>query len=426
MAYQETKTTNYGTRLSNSVKGIGAGFILFIAGTLLLWWNEGRAVKTTRMLEEAESVAVHVNDASVEIPDINGKLIHVVGMVSTTDSLVDDTFDVNVEAVRLERNVEYYQWIENSETKRVDKVGGSQEEVTTYTYEKKWTHTPVNSRKFKDPDYSTKNFILADIESQTYMAKDVNLGIYNLSKSLISMISGSAPVSLIMSEDDKAKWNNKVSQQNDTISEVGVKTGSPKMDADSVFADKEEIAQPVIKANYVHINNNILYLGKNPDAPQVGDVRITFTKVDPAEVSVLAKVNGKQLQDYTAKNGKSLSVLSMGNHSMDQMFEQEHQSNTMWTWILRLIGLLFVVSGLRGIFNIVVTLLKVLPFLSDIVGLGVGLVCKILGFVWSLFVVAIAWIFYRPVISITLLIIVAVCLVYLIKRGRNKKGVDEV
>lgn len=426
MAYQETKTTNYGTRLSNSVKGIGAGFILFIAGTLLLWWNEGRAVKTTRMLEEAESVAVHVNDASVEIPDINGKLIHVVGMVSTTDSLVDDTFDVNVVAVRMERKVEYYQWIENSETKRVDKVGGSQEEVTTYTYEKKWTHTPVNSRKFKDPDYCTKNFILADIESQTYMAKDVNLGIYNLSKSLISMISGSTPVSLIMSEDDKVKWNNKVSQQNDTISEVGVKTGSPKMDADSVFADKEEIAQPVIKANYVHINNNILYLGKNPDAPQVGDVRISFTRVDPAEVSVLAKVNGKQLQDYTAKNGKSLSVLSMGNHSMEQMFEQEHQSNTMWTWILRLIGLLFVVSGLRGIFNIVVTLLKVLPFLSDIVGLGVGLVCKILGFVWSLFVVAIAWIFYRPVISITLLIIVAVCLVYLIKRGRNKKGVDEV
>ena len=58
MAYQETKTTGYGTRVSNSLRGIGIGFLLLLGGTALLWWNEGRTVKTTQMLEEAQTVAV--------------------------------------------------------------------------------------------------------------------------------------------------------------------------------------------------------------------------------------------------------------------------------------------------------------------------------------------------------------------------------
>ena len=45
MAYQEVTTTGYGTRVGNSFKAIGSGFLLFIAGTALLWWNEGRAVQ---------------------------------------------------------------------------------------------------------------------------------------------------------------------------------------------------------------------------------------------------------------------------------------------------------------------------------------------------------------------------------------------
>ena len=47
MAYTETSYTGYGTRVKNSFKAIGTGFVLFLGGTALLWWNEGRAVKVT-------------------------------------------------------------------------------------------------------------------------------------------------------------------------------------------------------------------------------------------------------------------------------------------------------------------------------------------------------------------------------------------
>lgn len=76
MAYTETTTTSYGSRLKNSVGGVFSGILMFIIGTCLLWWNEGRAVKTTRMLEEAQGNYVEMKDITNISPSLNGKLVH--------------------------------------------------------------------------------------------------------------------------------------------------------------------------------------------------------------------------------------------------------------------------------------------------------------------------------------------------------------
>ena len=70
MAYQETTTRSYGQRVGSSFKGIGGGFILFCIGTALLWWNEGRAVKTDKMLNEAEKVAVEMESVNKINPEV--------------------------------------------------------------------------------------------------------------------------------------------------------------------------------------------------------------------------------------------------------------------------------------------------------------------------------------------------------------------
>ena len=56
MAVTETTTESWGIRLGGSIKGIAIGGALFIAGIPLLFWNEGRAVKTAKALEEGASV----------------------------------------------------------------------------------------------------------------------------------------------------------------------------------------------------------------------------------------------------------------------------------------------------------------------------------------------------------------------------------
>ncbi len=60
MAYTEKTTTGYGTRVGNSIKATLMGFVIIIGATILLWWNEGRAVKTADMLEDAQGACVEM------------------------------------------------------------------------------------------------------------------------------------------------------------------------------------------------------------------------------------------------------------------------------------------------------------------------------------------------------------------------------
>ena len=92
---------------------------------------------------------------------------------------------------------------------------------------------------------------------------------------------------------------------------------------------------------------------------------------------------------------------------------------------MRIAGLLLVILGLKGIFSILTTLLKVLPFLANIVELGVNLVCGVLGLVWSLLIIALAWLFYRPLIAIVLLVVITALIIFLVKKGKSKKMAEE-
>ena len=173
---------------------------------------------------------------------------------------------------------------------------------------------------------------------------------------------------------------------------------------------------------YVHVDGNVVYIGRSPQMPEVGDVKITFTKELPAKVSILAKVMGDTFASWKAKNGKMFQALYMGEQSAEEMFSSEHATNTMITWLLRILGVILIIAGLRSIVSIVPTLLKVLPFLGGIVETGLGLVCALVGIVWSLIVIALAWIFYRPVLGIALLVVAGLIVFWLVKRSRKKKA----
>lgn len=408
MAYQETKNISYGTRVSNSVKGIGTGFILLLAATVMLWWNEGRAVKTTKMLKEAQGVTVHVEDISQVDPALDGKLIHATAFTHTDDSLSDATFGIGAVAIKLEREVQYYQWVEYKKTETKDKIGGGQEEVTTYTYKQEWVGAPVDSREFKDPAYQQSNFTVMNLEDKCYVADNVTFGAYRLPKNLIYAIPGNIPVELNFSEEQMNRWNSDV-----------------KTTFESMAASQSDSTATPDASCYVHVNGNVLYFGKRPNSPQIGDMSITFKKALPGETSVIAEVNSDRLKSFVAKNGKEFSALTIGESSAEEMYQSEHKRNSIMTWVLRIAGLLLVIMGLKGIFGILTTLLKVLPFLANIVELGVGLVCSVLGLVWSLLVIALAWLFYRPVIAGVLLVVIIALVVFLVRKGKNEKHTEE-
>jgi len=437
MAYQEQKTTGYGTRVGNSFKAIGSGILLFCIGTALLWWNEGRTVKTEKMLDEVGGNYVEMENPNKKDASLDGELICGTALATTEDSLSDAQFGVGAKAIALHRKVEYYQWVESSEEKSEDKLGGKEVTTTTYTYSKKWVSTPVESSEFKDPAYQNKNTVLTTVEESDQYAENVSFGAYKLNETLIHRISSSEGLDLAISEDllkdlDKNAQvayerfygtKKAASKAIEQPAETAVLSDSAKAVADSLKAVNDSIIKNAVNKKdfeYVHQAGNVLYFGRVPGSPEVGDVRVTFEKVVPAKVTVMAVVDGDSFKPYKAKNGKRFQTLVMGKRSGDDIIEADKEANNMWLWLLRGVGVLLVIAGLKGIFGFLETILKVVPFIANIFGWGVGVVCTIIGVAWSLIVIAIAWLFYRPILGITLLVIAGFLTWVFAFKGKDK------
>ena len=437
MAYQEVTTTGYGTRVGNSFKAIGSGILLFIVGTCVLWWNEGRAVKTEKMLDEAGSAYVEMENPSKKDASLEGELICGTALATTEDSLSDQQFGIGAKAISLRRSVEYYQWVEHAEEKKEDKLGGKEVTTTTYTYSKEWVSRPIESGQFKDPAYQNKNMVLTTVEDAEQYAENVSWGAYKLNESLIHSISSREGLDLAIAEDllkqmDKSaqtayeRFYGVKKQPVEQPVETVVLSDSAKAVADSLKAVNDSINEAMAKAEnkkdfeYIHQAGNVLYYGRVPGSPEVGDVRVTFEKVVPAKVTVMAVVDGDSFKPFKAKNGKRFQTLVMGKKSGDEIIEAEKEANNMWTWALRILGVLLVIGGLKGIFGFIETILKVVPFIAGIFGWGVGLVCTIVGVAWSLIVIAIAWLFYRPLLGITLLVLAGFLVWVFAFKGKDK------
>ena len=176
-----------------------------------------------------------------------------------------------------------------------------------------------------------------------------------------------------------------------------------------------------IGGEVVHVSGNTLYIGLTPGAPKVGDVRITYEAIYPADISIIAKYNGNTFEKVYASNGKTVSRLSMGVVSADHMFGKAHSSNSTWTWILRVVGIFLVIGGLKSIVAPLSVLAGVIPLLGDIVGAGTGIVCTLLGSAWSFIIIAIAWLRFRPLAGGALIAVAAVLVALLYIKGRARK-----
>ena len=423
MAYQEVTTTGYGTRVKNSFGGIIPGFIMFLGATALLWWNEGRAVKTDKMLNETEKVCVDMENPDKKDASLEGEVVCATAMATTEDSLVDNQFGLGAKAISLMRDVEYYQWVEHASSKSEDKFGGKEVTTTTYTYTKEWVPRPIDSGAFHDPAYQGKNRVVsANYEAQQQWAENVSFGAYKLNESLIRYISSREPVVLDIDQKALADINKTVASAygKDAVAQPAATQPVVANDSAAVVVPDSVPQENKVDLEYVHQAGNVLFLGKSAASPEIGDIRITFEKIVPAKVTVIAQVAGDTFKPYKAKNGKRFQTLVMGKKDADEIFESEHAANHMWLWVLRIIGVMLVIAGLKGIFNILSTLLKVVPFLSTILGWGISVVCTVVGVAWSLIVIALAWLFYRPLLGIGLLVLAGFLIWVFAFKGKEK------
>ena len=322
--------------------------------------------------------------------------------------------------------------------------------TTTYTYSKQWVSSPVQSSQFHDPAYQAKNTVLTTVEDADQYAENVSFGAYKLPETLIHSISSREAMDLAIAEDMLAQFDKAAQaayerfygiqksiqqpvQQSQPAPQPAIPDSVRALLSDSALAvldSLQAVNDSIVKSmanaenkkdlQYVHQAGNVLYFGRVPGAPEVGDVRVTFEKVVPAKVTVMAVVDGDTFKPFKAKNGKRFQTLVMGQKSGDEIIEAEKEANNMILWFLRILGVMIVIGGLKGIFGFIETILKVVPFIAGIFGWGVGLVCTVLGVVWSLIVIALAWLFYRPLLGISLLVLAGLLIWVFAFKGKDK------
>ncbi|NQS72513.1 MAG: hypothetical protein HQQ73_10255 [Desulfobulbaceae bacterium] len=403
--YTKVSHTNWSSRIGKSFQGIGLGLVLIVVATVLLYWNEGRAVRTGDVIGEAQRSTVPMPSPATVDPAFNGKLVHVTGRATTTDVVADPLFAVQANAISVERKVQYYQWVENSKSETRQKLGGGEETVTTYSYEQKWVDKPVDSQNFHQPT-DHRNTIKFQAENARWYAPQVQLGAYRLPEFLVHSMGGAVPLDTGLGEQERKSLQKQL-------------LGSAAFD----FNHTDGVSTAVVPGQtpMVHVQGNTLYLGRNMHQPRIGDVKVVFFTVPQAEVSIIAQVNGNTFEPFLAANGNTFSQLSMGTLGMDNMFQHAKDANTTLTWLVRGVSILLVIGGFKALFGPLQVLASVIPLLGSIVGAGAGLVSALLGVAWSLVIIALAWLRFRPILGIGLLVVALTLLALLFFKGKKTK-----
>jgi len=189
---------------------------------------------------------------------------------------------------------------------------------------------------------------------------------------------------------------------------------------ESVPVNDQADALPEPLKAQVKVHDGGYYLGAEPQSPQVGDVRISFAAVKPAEVSVVSKQVGNTFEPYHASAGMDIEMLKRGVHTAKAMFETALAQNTMLTWILRAVGFVMMFLGLVMFFRPLSVLGDVVPFIGSLLAFGTGIFALAISGALSVATIAVAWVVYRPVLGILLLSVAIAALVALAMSGRKR------
>lgn len=379
-SYTEVTSQNWFSRIAESFKGILFGIIVIPVTIVVLWWNEGRAVTTANSLKEGAAAMVHVAADKVD-PANDKKLVHVTGDAKADGPVVDTVYGLSVPALRLVRTEVIYQWVENKKTEKKEKVGGSEETTTTYTYEKKWVDEPVKSSEFKHPEGHANTGDLIP-EDANISAESVTLGAFAVPEAFVKQMGN--PIKNAVTDADLAK----------------------------LPADLKEGTK---------IQDGAFYIGQNPKEPKVGDLRVSFEIVKPGTYSILAAQIDETFEPYQAKAGDAIYFIEEGTVSGETMFKNAESANTIETWLWRFFGFLFMAFGFMAIMRPLSVLGSVIPFIGNIIGMGTGLISFVLAGTISFLVIAIAWIFVRPLLGIAMLALAIGGFIYMRKLAAASK-----
>jgi len=387
---------------SNPCAAACCGLLFIPLAIVLLWWNEGNSVAAHQALKEAEGLCVGLQSIDAVQDQYEGQLVHATGFAEAgADAVLSDaTLGVSVNhTLKMSRSTEMYQWVETEKSEDKHNSDGTVTTTTTYTYRKEWKSTYVNSNLFDsegaethvNPQAGIGNTLLeADFGGRHYWTADpINFGAFSLPAVVLA----------------KMNWFQPISPGSLSVGNV----------PDGVAGENQKIS----------LTGNGFYVG-NQGNPQVGDTRISYKTVPEQTISIVAAQVSSSFQPFVTSGDRTVLLVEAGTVSAEVMFVHANEQVTHLTWIIRLVGFLVLWACFHNVAAPLSAAANFIPFLGDLVE---GLSCLLSGLitvvVWSI-VVALAWLRYRPFMSLSLLAIAGGAAYYIYKKKQQSQGVQAV
>jgi hypothetical protein len=362
--------------------GIFLGLLFCLSAIKTLTHSEQNAVSQTRTLNEGERIVILTEGEQLDT-NYEGKLVHVSGEATSDDVLRDTLFDVDmVNIIKLRRVVEMYQWEEAQST---DEYGTSH-----YAYYRVWKSYLIESSLFQRHTVY-QNPITMPITGQTISAKRVRIGEFLLSAPFIETL-----------QNFKA---------------------FPVITYSSIWQVEENIGNQFPKRE-IHFFDNYYYIGKNPNKPQIGDLRIQFEIVPAQSLSIIAQQLDGYLIPYQTQTGNAIALLETGLVSAKKMFFNAKISLLIDTLDDKFFSLFLMFLGLYTLFSVWWIQKNPIPILGPPYQLKGWLVSLIIAFSLIFSIIGMIWIDYSWLIGGTLLVI-ATLFWYLFKFARRKPQESE-
>ncbi|VEN60859.1 unnamed protein product [Callosobruchus maculatus] len=335
---------------------IGLG--LFLTGVWLLTWNEGRAVHHAHSLDETYNSAITLSPYEGLRPEYDGRVVHISGPLEVDEPLTEMEYGIAVQAVKLKRRVQMYQWVEERNPRDDDDLTGGT--ISDYYYVTEWRDRIVDSSAFY-VRHGHENPKEIPLPTVTYIAPVVRVG------------------ALLIGRQIKEKFDDWVEVTSDERPE----------------------------RHDVKLHMGIYYHCDDIWNPQVGDIRVQFYYAGAAgeSVTIIARQDNGFLVPYETTRGHKIALLRYGNLNINQMFSAEHFDARIETWKLRGIGIFILYASCVCLAKLLKIMFVQLPILNSVLtGEATSFGNLVLSVSTSLLVIATAWILYRPMLGAGLLV----------------------
>lgn len=384
MSTTTVESASWFARMKRSVGGVVFGSGLMLAMLVLLFTNEGRAVRTARGLDQGSGALVQASPQQVD-PAMEGKLVYLAGDTTAPVALVDARTGVQAPALRMARKVEMFQWVESSSSKKEVAVGGTETTTTQYDYTLQWHGQPQDSSRFRQPEGHV-NPAMA-LANESFTADGAQLGSWAIDAPVLDQLPTSQALA------------------------------APQ-------PDLYTLQSTLGRALPVTVVDGALLVSANPQQPSVGDYRISYQLAPVQPISVIGRQTGHGIRPWQTDSGTGLMLVSAGLVPAGQMFDQAVSANSTMTWIWRALGTVLMIVAFSSILGPLSVAASVFPLLGRVLAMGTGLIATGLGLGLSVLTMGLAWVVYRPLLSLAIIAVGVAAVVGVVMLVRRRKAAN--